>query len=109
MSLAATLEVIREWLLCSDAVQLLASSKEINKIPQLRAKCTKKENVFEIEFKMKLHYEKWFKEQEANKRIVGSLILPPPLLSPGRIVVETCSSRLRVRINPTNCSWPIRA
>ena len=71
MSLAATLEEIPEWLLWSDAVQLLASSKEISKIPQLRAKGTKKEKDFEIEFKVKLHNEKWaalFKEREANRR-----------------------------------------
>ena len=61
MSLAATLEIIPEWLLWSDAVQLLAPSKEVSNIPQLRAKGTKKEKDFEIEFKLKLHNEKWEK------------------------------------------------
>ena len=54
MSLAATPPVIHAWLLCSDAVHLLASSKEISEIPGLREKCTWEEFVFERRFK-----EKW--------------------------------------------------
>ena len=43
-----------------------------NKIPQLRAKGTKKEKYFEKEFRLKLHDEKWvaiFTERETNTRI----------------------------------------
>ena len=58
MSLAATLEEIPEWLLWSDAVQLLASSREIHETPQLQAKGTKKEKDFEIVFSWKLYTEK---------------------------------------------------
>ena len=58
MSLVATPPVIHAWLLYSDAVHLLASSKEISEIPGLREKCTWEEFVFEIRFKRKLvcHY-----------------------------------------------------